>query len=189
VSGEHAELSRPDFTRAARGSAVPGGSMIAGPVRPTVSVARRLRFSAAHRLHNPTLSAEENRTLFGGDNNPGGHGHNYVLEVSVTGEIDDRTGYVLDLAELKRIGVGGSALSLDVTLRAAAAALPRAHRHGESRHPASTSSAEPLALDPTRSPDAQRRVWRNRDGKRAHRPVAGPGHDETIQRTPRTRPW
>jgi 6-pyruvoyltetrahydropterin/6-carboxytetrahydropterin synthase len=77
--------------------------MAAGHVLPTVTVTRRLRFSAAHRLHNPMLSAEENRRLFGRDNNPGGHGHNYVLEVSVTGEIDDRTGYVLDLGELKRI--------------------------------------------------------------------------------------
>jgi len=69
----------------------------------TVTVTRRLRFSAAHRLHNPALSPEENRTLFGRDNNPGGHGHNYVLEVSVTGQIDDRTGYVIDLGSLKRI--------------------------------------------------------------------------------------
>jgi 6-pyruvoyl-tetrahydropterin synthase len=102
VSGEHAELSRPDFTRPIRGSAV-RGSMIAGQARPTVTVTRRLRFSAAHRLHNPALSAEENRRLFGRDNNPSGHGHNYVLEVSVTGKIDDRTGYVIDLGELKRI--------------------------------------------------------------------------------------
>ena len=68
-----------------------------------VTVTRRLRFNAAHRLHNPALSAEENRTLFGRDNNPHGHGHNYELEVSVTGVIDDRTGYVIDLGELRRI--------------------------------------------------------------------------------------
>ena len=56
---------------------------------PLVTVTRRLRFNAAHRLHNPALSAEENRTLFNRDNNPHGHGHNYELEVSVTGVIDD----------------------------------------------------------------------------------------------------
>jgi 6-pyruvoyltetrahydropterin/6-carboxytetrahydropterin synthase len=70
---------------------------------PQVTVTRRLRFNAAHRLHNPALSAEENRALFGRDNNPHGHGHNYDLEVSVTGAIDDRTGYVIDLGELGRI--------------------------------------------------------------------------------------
>ncbi len=68
-----------------------------------VTVTRRLRFSAAHRLHHPALSPEENRTLFSRDNNPHGHGHNYTLEVSVTGEIDDRTGYVIDLGELRRV--------------------------------------------------------------------------------------
>lgn len=68
-----------------------------------VTVTRRLRFNAAHRLHNPALSAEENRALFGRDNNPHGHGHNYELEVSVTGAMDDRTGYVIDLGELRRI--------------------------------------------------------------------------------------
>jgi 6-pyruvoyltetrahydropterin/6-carboxytetrahydropterin synthase len=70
---------------------------------PHVTVTHRLRFSAAHRLHNAVLSDEENRTLFGQDNNPDGHGHNYVLEVSVAGEIDGRTGYVIDPGALRRI--------------------------------------------------------------------------------------
>lgn len=56
---------------------------------PLVTVTRRLRFNAAHRLHNPALSAEENRTLFGRDNNPHGHGHNYELEVSVNATSED----------------------------------------------------------------------------------------------------
>ena len=55
---------------------------------------RRYPFSASHRLHAPELSEEENEKLFGKCNNPYGHGHNYVLEVSVEGEPDDRT--VLD---------------------------------------------------------------------------------------------
>ena len=70
---------------------------------PEVTVTRRLRFNAAHRLHNSALSTEENRALYGADNNPSGHGHNYVLEVSVTGEVDERTGYVIDLGALRRI--------------------------------------------------------------------------------------
>ena len=70
---------------------------------PQVTVTRRLRFNAAHRLHNPALSDAENCALFGKDNNPNGHGHNYALEVSVADDVDDRTGYVMDLGELRRI--------------------------------------------------------------------------------------
>ena len=70
---------------------------------PQVTVTRRLQFNAAHRVHNPALSDEENRTLFGKCNNPNWHGHNDVLDVSVRGEVSERTGYVMDLAVLKRI--------------------------------------------------------------------------------------
>ena len=70
---------------------------------PIVTVTRRLRFNAAHRVHNPSLSDEENRDLFGKCNNPNWHGHNYVLEVSVRGPIDERSGYVIDLGRLKSI--------------------------------------------------------------------------------------
>jgi len=70
---------------------------------PTVTVTRRLRFNAAHRLHNPALSDQENADLFGKCNNPNWHGHNYVLEVAVEGPIDERTGYVIDLSVLKSI--------------------------------------------------------------------------------------
>ena len=70
---------------------------------PEVTVTRRLSFNAAHRVHNPELSAEENTRLFGKCNNPNWHGHNYRLDVSVTGPIDARTGYVIDLGVLKRI--------------------------------------------------------------------------------------
>ena len=66
-----------------------------------VTVTRRLLFNAAHRVHNPALSAEENIRLFGKCNNPHGHGHNYTLEVSVKGEIDPVTGYVIDLGRLR----------------------------------------------------------------------------------------
>jgi 6-pyruvoyltetrahydropterin/6-carboxytetrahydropterin synthase len=62
-----------------------------------------MEFSASHVCANPALSAEENRTLFGPDANPHGHGHNYVVEVSVAGQPDAITGMVLDLKELKEI--------------------------------------------------------------------------------------
>ena len=70
---------------------------------PKVTVTRRLKFNAAHRVHNPALSEEENERLFGRCNNPNWHGHNYTLDVSVTGQVSDRTGYVVDLGVLKGI--------------------------------------------------------------------------------------
>jgi 6-pyruvoyltetrahydropterin/6-carboxytetrahydropterin synthase len=70
---------------------------------PVVTVTRRLTFNAAHRVHNPALSDAENQSLFGKCNNPNWHGHNYVLEVSVTGPVDEKTGYVMDLGALKRV--------------------------------------------------------------------------------------
>lgn len=67
---------------------------------PVVTVTRRLKFNAAHRVHNPALSDEENRATFGKCNNAHGHGHNYTLDVSVRGEVNPATGYVMDLAKL-----------------------------------------------------------------------------------------
>jgi 6-pyruvoyltetrahydropterin/6-carboxytetrahydropterin synthase len=70
---------------------------------PQVTVTRRLHFSAAHRVHNPAMSDEENRRVFGKCNNPNWHGHNYVLDVSVSGPVDPRTGYVIDLSRVRQI--------------------------------------------------------------------------------------
>lgn len=70
---------------------------------PQVMVTRRVHFNAAHRLHNPVLSDEENERIFGRCNNPSFHGHNYELDVSVEGEIDPTTGYVVDLGIVKQI--------------------------------------------------------------------------------------
>ncbi|HEX2912861.1 MAG TPA: 6-pyruvoyl tetrahydrobiopterin synthase family protein [Chloroflexia bacterium] len=67
-----------------------------------VYLTRRATFSAAHRLHSLELSDEENRQVFGKCNNPHGHGHNYMLEVTVKGEIDPRTGMVMNLTDLKQ---------------------------------------------------------------------------------------
>jgi len=68
-----------------------------------VSVIRKAHFNAAHRLHNPKWSAEKNTQVFGLCNNPNYHGHNYELEVKVSGEIDPETGYLLDMKILKDI--------------------------------------------------------------------------------------
>src|SRR6185436_2156260 len=68
-----------------------------------VTVTRRVRFNAAHRVHNPELSEAENLRLFGKCNNPNWHGHNYTLDGSVEGEIDKKTGYVYDRSQLKKI--------------------------------------------------------------------------------------
>jgi 6-pyruvoyltetrahydropterin/6-carboxytetrahydropterin synthase len=68
-----------------------------------VYLTRKIEFSAAHLYHNPAFSPEENRRIFGKCNNPNGHGHNYVLEVTVGGETDPATGMVIDLNELKQI--------------------------------------------------------------------------------------
>jgi len=66
-------------------------------------ITRKIEFSASHVCRLATLSDEENRRLFGAAANPHGHGHNYVLEVSLEGEPDAVTGMVLDLKELKDI--------------------------------------------------------------------------------------
>jgi len=68
-----------------------------------VYLTRRYRFCAGHRLHSEALSAEENRRVYGKCNNPNGHGHNYLLEVSVAGAIDPDTGMVFDLTALDGI--------------------------------------------------------------------------------------
>ena len=65
-----------------------------------VSVFRRGHFNAAHRLHNPAWSDERNREVFGLCNNPNYHGHNYEIEVKLTGDIDPETGYVYDMKSL-----------------------------------------------------------------------------------------
>jgi 6-pyruvoyltetrahydropterin/6-carboxytetrahydropterin synthase len=70
---------------------------------PRVTVTRRLRFNAAHRVYNPAFSDAENQSTFGKCNNPNWHGHNYTLDVSVEGPISDDTGYVLDLGKLKAL--------------------------------------------------------------------------------------
>lgn len=66
---------------------------------PKAHLTRRYRFSASHRLHSEQMSDEENRATYGKCNNPYGHGHNYVLEVTVSGQVD-RNGMVCNLPDL-----------------------------------------------------------------------------------------
>jgi 6-pyruvoyltetrahydropterin/6-carboxytetrahydropterin synthase len=68
-----------------------------------IFVTRREVFSSAHRLYNPAFTDDENELVYDKCNNYHGHGHNYTLEVVVEGEIDERTGYVIDLKVLKKI--------------------------------------------------------------------------------------
>ena len=68
-----------------------------------VSVFRKTHFNAAHRLYRPDWSDERNAEVFGLCSNPNYHGHNYYVEVKVTGEIDPETGYVIDLKILNAI--------------------------------------------------------------------------------------
>ncbi|HWZ31603.1 MAG TPA: 6-carboxytetrahydropterin synthase [Bryobacteraceae bacterium] len=64
---------------------------------------RKAEFSASHVCANPSLSDAENRALYGMASNPNGHGHNYILEVTVEGETNPVTGMVFDLRELKQV--------------------------------------------------------------------------------------
>ena len=66
-------------------------------------ITRKFHFSASHRLFDPKLSDEENLKIFGKCSNPNGHGHNYIMDVTISGEVEQSTGFVMDLAELKSI--------------------------------------------------------------------------------------
>ncbi len=68
-----------------------------------IFITRKHEFCASHRLFNPSFSDEKNEATFGLCNNPSGHGHNYVLEVTLSGEVCDDTGMVFDLKELKKL--------------------------------------------------------------------------------------
>jgi 6-pyruvoyltetrahydropterin/6-carboxytetrahydropterin synthase len=69
----------------------------------TVHITRQVHFNSAHRLYNPTKSQRWNERQYGLCTNPHWHGHNYVLEVTISGQPDPDTGYIMDLGELKRI--------------------------------------------------------------------------------------
>jgi 6-pyruvoyltetrahydropterin/6-carboxytetrahydropterin synthase len=87
--------------RKARGTARSANTVRA--LAGTVFITRQVHFNSAHRLHNPTKSQQWNEEQFGLCTNPHWHGHNYVLEVTIRGQPDPETGYVMDLGALKRI--------------------------------------------------------------------------------------
>lgn len=68
-----------------------------------MKVCRRVSFNSAHRLYRKDWSDEKNNSVFGKCNNPNFHGHNYVMEVWIDGDVDPETGYVIDLKILKNI--------------------------------------------------------------------------------------
>ena len=70
-----------------------------------IYITKTIKFSSAHWLSSPHLSPEENKKTYGKDYNPDRHGHNYILEVTVKGEPDPRTGMVMNLVDLKKIMV------------------------------------------------------------------------------------
>lgn len=87
-----------------RSSATAASSRAKPRVLPgVVTITRQVHFNSAHRLYNPTKSLAWNQQQYGRCTNPHWHGHNYVLEVSLRGRPDPETGYIMDLAELKRI--------------------------------------------------------------------------------------
>ena len=98
-------------------------------------VTRRYRFSASHRLHTAALSDDDNRRLYGKCNNPFGHGHNYVVEVSARGPADEATGMAVNPAALDAL-VGREViaafdhrdLSTEIAAFAGVPALPRVSR-------------------------------------------------------------
>jgi 6-pyruvoyltetrahydropterin/6-carboxytetrahydropterin synthase len=67
---------------------------------PKIALGRRYRFAASHRLHSDGMSEEENCRIYGKCNNPYGHGHNYVVEINVSGAVDPATGMIANLADL-----------------------------------------------------------------------------------------
>ena len=70
---------------------------------PRVKVTRRLHYAAAHRLSRPDWSEEQNRAVFGLCANPNWHGHNYELDVTIEGDVDPETGFVIDLGKVRAL--------------------------------------------------------------------------------------
>jgi 6-pyruvoyltetrahydropterin/6-carboxytetrahydropterin synthase len=68
-----------------------------------LTITKRTRFTAGHRLYNPDFTDEKNLAIFGPCSNPHGHGHNYTLEVTVTGELDPITGMIMNLKDLQQV--------------------------------------------------------------------------------------
>mmetsp|Transcript_4890 Transcript_4890/g.5941 ORF Transcript_4890/g.5941 Transcript_4890/m.5941 type:complete len:146 (-) Transcript_4890:29-466(-) len=70
--------------------------------QPVCYISRKAHFSSAHRLHSQVLSDEENKAIFGKCNHPNGHGHNYIVRVTLRGPVDSKTGMVINLLDLSK---------------------------------------------------------------------------------------
>lgn len=68
-----------------------------------ITLVKKVSFAAGHRLYNPEFSDDKNKEIFGACSNPNGHGHNYSLEVFVTGQVNSQTGMLINLKELKKV--------------------------------------------------------------------------------------
>jgi 6-pyruvoyltetrahydropterin/6-carboxytetrahydropterin synthase len=106
-------------------------------------ITRKAEFSASHLCRVSTLSEEQNRELFGDEANPNGHGHNYVVEVTVAGEPDPVTGMIIDLKELKDM------IEDEVT--------------GPMDHRFLNYEVEPFSTVVPTTPNVAREIWRRMD--------------------------
>ena len=154
---------------------------------PQVTITRRLQFNAAHRVHNPALSDEENIATFGKCNNPNWHGHNYTLDVSVTGPVDPRTGYVIDLGKLKAIVEREVVNKVDHrnfnSKSTSCRASSRRPRTSSSRCGACSSPRSAGAADPARAlgnAEQLRRVRRPMTSPRSRAPHSSPAHRAAL---------
>ena len=96
---------------------------------------RRYMFSASHRLHSEEMSAEENRATYGKCNNPYGHGHNYMAEITVSGPVEEQTGMVCNLVDLDGFIAGAHSEALRSSKPEYAAGIrQRSPDHGKPLH-------------------------------------------------------
>ena len=128
-----------------------------------VRLTRRYRFSASHRLHAEGLSEEENRAVYGKCNNPYGHGHDYVMDVTVRGEVDPRLGRLISIEQLdafvRRTVVEPMAhRNLNVEVREFAALVPTTENLARAAA-ARIAQAWPLAFPGAAALPEKVRIW------------------------------
>lgn len=131
--------------------------------RPLVRLTRRYRFSASHRLHSAGLTDVENRAVYGKCNNPFGHGHDYVIDVTIRGELDPRLGRLMSVDQLdafvQRTVVGALAhRNLNVDVPEFAALVPTTENLARVTA-ARLSAAWPLAFPESAALPEKVRIW------------------------------
>ena len=131
--------------------------------RPLVRLSRRYRFSASHRLHSAGLTEDENRVVYGKCNNPHGHGHDYVMDVTIRGELDPRLGRLMSVEQLDafvhRTVVGALAhRNLNVEVPEFATLVPTTENLARVAA-ARLSAAWPLAFPESAALPEKVRIW------------------------------